>query len=129
MPVANVMVVQITGIAIMNVCLLILCIVMIPILIYMFPTAFDQSNPENKQRLGDQREQERQNENGGYYGGTSAPNGYSNYSQPTYAAAPAYTAQPTYVAAPAYTVDPTYAAAPAYTADQTYAAAPYAVYQ
>lgn len=79
----------------------------------MFPAAFDQSNPQNKQHLSDQREEERQNPNGGYYG-NPMPGGYYNYPQPTYMAAPAYTVDPTYASAPVYATDPTYIAAPTY---------------
>ena len=119
-PVADILVFQITGIAIMNVCLVILAIVIIPILIFMFPAAFDQSNPQNKQHLSDQREEERQNPNGGYYD-PAAPGGYYSYPQPTYMAAPAYTGAPTYVQAPAYTAEPTYVQGPTYAVDPNYA--------
>jgi hypothetical protein len=87
-PVASAMVLQITGIAIINICLAILAIVLIPILINMFPAAFDPNNPNNKQHLSDQRQQEQQYQNGGYYNNYQAPNPpivYYTYPEPAYA--------------------------------------------
>jgi hypothetical protein len=89
-PVASVMVVQITGLAIINMCLGILSVVLIPIFIKMFPAAFDSSNPQNAQNLSDQRKQEQDYQNGVYY---------NNYGAPA-AAAPAPNPQTMYYAYP-----------------------------
>jgi hypothetical protein len=86
----------------------ILAIVLIPLLMRMFPVAFDPNNPNNKQPLSNQMQQEQQMQNGAYYannintnnpnqmqqeqqmqnGGYFVnyidPNAYYSYPQPTY---------------------------------------------
>ena len=84
-PVADVLVLQITGLAIINLCLAILSFVLLPVLMRMFPATFDPTNPYNKPPLSYQREQEQQFPNGGYYVTNPDPNAYYSYpGQPIY---------------------------------------------
>ncbi len=83
--IANIAVAQITGIAVINVCLAILAIVFIPVFMNMFPATSDPNNSNNKQPVSNGMPYEQQMQNGGYYPNNNDPNAYYNYPQPTYA--------------------------------------------
>lgn len=74
---------QISGIAVINVCLAVLAIVIIPVLAKMFPQGFDPNNPNNKQPLANHPQQEPQMQNGGYApdNNNMQPSTYYSYPQ------------------------------------------------
>ncbi len=78
--IANIAVAQITGIAVINTILFILAVIMIPLLINMFPNGFDAKDPNSKQALPYEGEQQQQMQNGGYYANND-PNAYYSYPQ------------------------------------------------
>ncbi|UJR30653.1 hypothetical protein I4U23_018177 [Adineta vaga] len=99
-PVANTIVSQITGIAVINVCLFILSFVFVMVLTHMVPP---KNKAEDKDDLqdGTQQPQYQEMQNGGYVMNPSIPNGQYNY--PTGNVAPPVYSAPIY-AAPTYTV-------------------------
>ncbi|CAF1548837.1 unnamed protein product [Rotaria sordida] len=70
-PVANIVVIQITGIVLINGCLAILAFVFVGLMVKMHPAEF---NPINKQPLSNEMLQPQQNPNMGYYYNNNNPN-------------------------------------------------------
>jgi len=80
-PVANIVVSQITGIAVINICLAILAFVFIPILAQYKASVID--DPNAKQSLpNDMQQPPMQVQNGGYYMDNSNPMPYNAYPGP-----------------------------------------------
>lgn len=79
-PIANIAVSQITGIVVINTYLSILCFVLLPILMTLFPANLDPANPNNKQPVQNEIHQEPQQQqpyyNTGYYVNNNNPNQY-----------------------------------------------------
>lgn len=82
--VTNAMVLQVTGIVVINIFLAILSAAIIPILMTIFPGTFDANNPNTKQPLPMEMQQEQQFQNGQYYVTNPAPSGYYGYPGPVY---------------------------------------------
>jgi hypothetical protein len=83
-PVGNIVVSQLTGIAVINVCLFILSIAFLAILLKMFPYTFNPNNPATKQPLQNEMQNEQQMQNPGYYATNGNPNVYYAYPVSTY---------------------------------------------
>ena len=102
---ADIAVSQITGIVVINVLLAILSIVFLPIIMNMFPAAYDPNKP-NKQSVSNEVNQEQQMVNEGYYANgnnyASAPYTSTYYSYPQTQGQPQYQAQPQYQVQPQY---------------------------
>lgn len=83
-PVANIVVSQITGIVFINTCLTILCFVLIPIGLSLFPEAFNPQDDRNKQPLPKEMKQEQQNQNFPPYYATNnnSTSDYNAYAAP-----------------------------------------------
>ncbi|CAF1548197.1 unnamed protein product [Rotaria sordida] len=81
-PVANIVVIQITGIVLINGCLAILAFVFVGLMVKMHPAEF---NPINKQPLSNELLQPQQNPNMGYYynnNNNPNPGNYYNNNNP-----------------------------------------------
>ncbi len=80
-PIANIAVSQITGIVVINTYLSILCFVLLPVLMTLFPANLDPTNPNNKQPVQNEIHQEQQQQqqlyyNTGYAVNNNNPNQY-----------------------------------------------------